>query len=95
MTQEVKRVFKYPFHGDIVETPPGKVRLVAPQQPSASFPTLWVEHTDTDLKSETCHKYCIVGTGYDFVHGMTHVGSCVCADGALVWHVYSVADYHS
>ena len=92
---EVRKIFKYPFHGDLVKVPPGKVLIIAPQHPGDVFPTLWIEHTDLDLKSEVRRTYCLVGTGQEFVHGVTHMGSCVCANGELVWHVYSIADYHS
>lgn len=109
----VRRILKWSaFHPDglgmIGNFPRGKVVLVAPQHPSNTLPTLWIEHEVQDLsphvsrgpdiefeaaKDIPTDKYIVVSTGYYVLQDdFEHVGSCVCADGELVWHVYKAAE---
>lgn len=49
-------------------------------------PCVWVELTPNgnDVLDVT-----FIGTGHPVPKQMNHVGSCVAAGGALVWHVYA------
>lgn len=94
----------YPdVNGMIGTFPKGKVVLVAPMLAHCELPTLWIEHEveaiapvipnvgldeKTDIPTD---RYLVVGTGHS-IHQeeVEHVGSCICANGALVWHVYKV-----
>lgn len=63
--------------------------LVAAQEPGYLLPCLWVEHDDEALPVP--EYYQCFGTGHPLPEDVgPFVGSAVCADGALVWHVYRV-----
>ena len=62
----------------------GEVVLCAAQIPEDMDPTIWVEHSGGTMHEE----YAVIGTGHQIPLYWQHVGSCVCANGTLVWHVY-------
>lgn len=64
---------------------------VEAQRRSDGWPTLWVRHRITAtgefiLRGDAPTRYFIVATGSPHPEAH-HVGSAVCANGALVWHV--------
>lgn len=68
--------------------PVGKVIHVGPQQISDSAPQVWVE-LDPD-EATMRRPLWLFGTGHDIRDDdLIHVGSAVCANGSLVWHVYA------
>lgn len=92
-------VYKFPFDdADEVEIPwlaDTRLALIAAQPPDAKTPTLWVEYDAADyLPAAPKRSFVLVGTGQridTFAADREHVGSVVCAVGALVWHVYGRA----
>lgn len=84
-----KIVYKYPLlYGSRFEIPEGKVTLVSAQERSDAHPTVWVEHEVGVLPQPM--QLEVYGTGHSVLDMREHVGSCVCGDGQLVWHVYKV-----
>lgn len=81
-------VYKYPFNDAWINVPEGRIVLVAAQTPGDSWPTVWVEQ-DPDAKPTI--PLVVHGTGHPIDADSEHVGSAVCLNGALVWHVYRVA----
>lgn len=74
-----------------IEVPLGKVVLVGTQYPSDDLPTLWIEHRFSrgEINTIDLQKFRIIGTGRKMIDPREeHVGSCICALGTLVWHVY-------
>lgn len=85
-------VYKFPFsqNSTTMQVPAGRVLLVDAQRPEDPFPTLWVEFfTEVNAPPTT---FEIFGTGHEIPPGYEHAGSCVCANGSLVWHIYQVRD---
>lgn len=73
-----------------------RVVHVAAQRPSDDFPTVWIEYATHQvdayiLNGAAVHRGVhVVGTGHKFDDtGLEHLGSAVCDDGRLVWHVYA------
>lgn len=86
-----KIIYKYPFHfGGVAEIRIGHPVFVAAQFPEDSAPTIWVEHDWEDLSSDSVHyeRYSLYGTGHNVPDNMEYIGSAICAQGTLVWHVY-------
>lgn len=88
-------VYKYHFGGGPgemvthLEVPFGKVVHIATQKPEDPVPTVWIEHNEWELEIEDKMQLYLIGTGRWFdIESFRHLGSCVCADGSLVWHVY-------
>lgn len=89
-------IWKYPF-GDKTAMqmpwPPGsRVVLIAAQNRSDPTPVIWVDHPVEPVRGlHEPQAFDLIGTGYEYRDrlGYEHVGSVVCADGALVWHVFS------
>lgn len=97
MTKRV--IFKYPIVQDpifgnvllkIPWTETSRVVLIAAQRSSDQLPTIWVEQPLPDRLTHTreVRLFTVVGTGdpYDPADG-NWVGSAVCANGDLIWHV--------
>lgn len=82
-------IYKHPFGSDVeIEVPEGEVRLVAVQYVYDETPTVWVEHR-LSVAPEEKMLLTLVGTGHPINEpGLEHVGSTVCANGHLVWHVF-------
>lgn len=83
-------IYKYEF-GDTeaeIEVPEGWVRHVAVQYPFQPTPTVWVEH-QLPIPDEKM-RLRLFGTGHAIngPSGWWFVGSAVCANGELVWHVH-------
>jgi len=86
-------VYKYPFDEFLFSVsdgamvvPEGHVVHVGVQHLSDSLPTVWVQH---DKDNHAQMTLVVIGTGREFEPlGIEHVGSVVCANGQLVWHVY-------
>ena len=76
----------------ILEAPEGKILLVGAQYPGSLQPTLWIEHEVSDISLVTTlpwYNYVMKGTGGGEIGpSLEHVGSCICQQGDLVWHVY-------
>lgn len=86
-------IYRYPFRETLQVIPAGDVLHVAAQYPYDELPTLWVRHTVDQTREENLParvSYLIVGTGHPYPADLQHVGSAVCANGALVWHVFRV-----
>jgi hypothetical protein len=84
-------VYKYQFdESGQLFVPFGKVVLVSTQyNPGEMVPTVWVEHTNDELKSDQRMGLQLFGTAHEvdtFI--LEFKGSCICNHGALVWHVY-------
>lgn len=77
-----------------MEVPLGKVVLVGVQHPAQELPVLWIEHSlsphpEEDINTVDLQTFRIVGTGHKMIMpNEEYVGSCICANGLLVWHVY-------
>lgn len=98
-------VFKYPLSGlDECLIPAGAIVHVGIQHASDPLPTLWVQHVaewDDDggeppqVTTTRQLRINIVATGQPFTPDPSgsatdnHVGSAVCANGNLVWHIYA------
>jgi hypothetical protein len=90
VVSEPRVVFKYPLDlgpSRIPWTPSSRVLLVQAQHASDDLPTVWVEHP-YPLSEGRGRWFEVVGTGHPFPPGSAHVGSAVCAEGSLVWHIY-------
>lgn len=78
--------------GGVIEVPLGKIVLVAAQRPEDQLPTIWLERfLGPDGEPNNIDTVCLTlhGTGHKSIpFGSVHRGSCVCANGSLVWHVY-------
>jgi hypothetical protein len=92
-------IFKYPFGEKVSIVVPwpahSRVLHVQAQHPSDSTPTLWVLHPSAPGPDETERQvFDIIGTGHPFTERLAyeHVGSAVCRDGSLVWHVFGEAE---
>jgi hypothetical protein len=64
------------------------VRHVGVQGSSTPLPALWIEHSDM-LPKEPLLTYILFATGthWESAEAWEYVGTAVCADGKLVWHV--------
>lgn len=86
--------YAFPEHssiegGAILRVPFGRVVLVAAQDRYDRLPTVWIEHNDGELRVADRMELKLVGTGQVVIDGsMKHLGSCVCANGVLIWHIY-------
>jgi hypothetical protein len=76
----MRRVLKFPLYLDRSTPVPGKVVLIA-QWGHQSFPTVWVEVSDSPSTPDMVLTVYGIGIGTG-----EHVGSCVCNE--FVWHVY-------
>lgn len=86
-------VYKYPFGlSTVVQVPwptGSRVLHVAAQRPADNAPTLWVEHPRPPSAADPAFIFDLIGTGRPYSEqGYLHVGSAVCAEGGLVWHVF-------
>lgn len=88
-----KVIWKYQMRANPLPLPwPGnsKVVHIAEQFAGDGFPTLWVEH-DLDHLPEPDSRsveFFYTGTGHHNDRVGYHIGTAVCAEGQLVWHVY-------
>jgi hypothetical protein len=90
----MRRILKYQFTEESVDgmrVPAGKVIHVGEQRNgpgSSALPTVWVETSDYFPESRS-QVLAIVATGGKPINGWSHVGTAICLNGALVWHVYT------
>lgn len=84
----MRRIYKWALEPETTLPWSGRDRvlLVAEQNPGSGLPLLWVEQEDS--QAAPTRRFRVVGTGHEAPTAWEHVGSAVCAGGALVWHVY-------
>ena len=76
-------IYKYMANRDgIYRVPKGDVVLVAYQDTTQPFPTVWVRHKP---QAPLAVELQVYGTGFPIPEDWRSVGSAVC--GHLVWHV--------
>ena len=63
-----------------------RVLLVSRQMSKDELPTLWIELEESAVRQKQI--FLVLPTGEWVPEWTEHVGSAVCADGALVWHIY-------
>lgn len=86
-------VYKYAFEDPDAEllVPAGRILHVAAQRPADPLPTVWIEHELVDLDRMRTRRLRFEATGQRFDIGFWEfAGTAVCADGHLVWHVYTL-----
>lgn len=64
---------------------------VAAQRDKDTLPTLWVECDESG--EQAILDVSVVATGDRVPKGETHIGSCVCDGGNLIWHIYAAEVY--
>lgn len=88
-------IYKYPFAArgvfylDVTMAAGDKVVHVAAQRSADELPTLWIEHDASEQRvGRQRRRFVLVGTGQPCLTEGRHVGSAICGEGMLVWHVY-------
>lgn len=82
----MKVVHKFPMAAPLMTIPAGEIVHVAAQRPTDDWPTVWMLRDPDD--TALMQTVEIRGTGHPVEDNLTHVGSAVCAEGYLVWHVF-------
>lgn len=102
MTGVQRVIYKYPFPEDdgplsVPWCPSSRILHVEAQPSSATLPTLWIEQpylVDHEGEAEQPRGerlFIIVPTGEPYAPDSVQefVGTAVCFNGALVWHVFA------
>ena len=90
------RILKYRLPITIGEVPIrmprfAKILKIAQQRRNDGWLTIWA--TVPPEQGESLYRFQIVPTGGDAPSAIwTHLDTCVCTDGELVWHVYEHGD---
>ena len=85
----MRTVYKYPvaFDRPTVMMPVGAtVRCVGTQD--GWNVVVWAE-VDTDHDLMEPRQFYIFGTGHPIPDGLAYVGTVICNQGTLIWHVYT------
>jgi hypothetical protein len=87
----MKSVWKYDVEigGDVPLAMPVDARIVhVAAQQGPTVVQLWAEVETTAPK--VTRQFFIAGTGHPIENGAEYIGTAICLDGALVWHLYEL-----